>query len=156
MHLLNFYPQSGSVDPWWCYWSCITSSCTCHPTKIAPSMFCHDVAASLAPFNGFQMPPPTLFFPGKCFPWQALHVLSFWHKNSSEADILSKFPSFPSKSTLFYAVMAQASANVYRVNKLLEIEAVDWQQQLERAVGGSFSPWLARSSFPFSILIFSF
>ena len=54
-------------------------------------------------------------------------MLSFWHENSSEADILSKFSSFQSKSTLFYAVMAEASANVYRVNKLLEIEAADWQ-----------------------------
>ena len=45
--------------------------------------------------------------------------------------------------------MVEASANVYRVNKLLEIEAADWQRQLERAVGGSFSLWLARSSFPF-------
>ena len=54
-------------------------------------------------------------------------MLSFWHENSSEADILSKFSSFQSKSTLFHAAMAEASANVYRVNKLLEIEVVDWQ-----------------------------
>ena len=83
-------------------------------------------------------------------------MLSFWHENSSEADILSKFSSFQSKSTLFYAVMAEASANMYRVNKLLEIEAADWQQQLERALGGSFSPWLARSSFPFFNFNFNF
>ena len=81
-------------------------------------------------------------------------MLSFWHENSSEVDILSKFSSFQSKFTLFYAVMAEASANVYRVNKLLEIGVADWQQQLERVVGGSFSLLLARSSFPFlSILI---
>ena len=54
-------------------------------------------------------------------------MLSFWHENSSEADILSKFLSFQSKFALFYAVMAEASANVYRVNKLLEIEVADWQ-----------------------------
>ena len=61
-------------------------------------------------------------------------MLSFQRKNSSEADI------FQSRFTLFYAVMAEASANVYRVKKLLEIEVVDWQRQLERAVSGSFSP----------------
>ena len=54
-------------------------------------------------------------------------MLSLWHENSSEADILSKFSSFQSKSTSSYAVMAEASANVYRVNKLLEIEAAEWQ-----------------------------
>ena len=53
-------------------------------------------------------------------------MLSFWRENSSEADILSKFSSFQSKSTIFYAVMAEASVNMYRVNKLLEIEAADW------------------------------
>ena len=51
--------------------------------------------------------------------------------------------------------MVETSANVYRVNKLLEIEAVDWQRQLERAVGGSFSLLLARSSFPFSFNLIS-
>ena len=45
--------------------------------------------------------------------------------------------------------MAEASANVYRVNKLLEIEVADWQRQLDRAVRGSFSLLLARSNFPF-------
>ena len=94
------------------------------------------------------------FSRGKYFLWQPLHVLSFWRKNSSDADILSKFWSFQSKFVIFYTVMVEASANMYRVNKLLEIEAADWQWQLERAVGGSFSLLLARSSFPFlSILI---
>ena len=83
-------------------------------------------------------------------------MLFYWHENSSEADILSKFSSFQSKFTLFYAVMAEASANVHRVNKLLEIEVADWQRQLERAVGGSFSPWLARSSSPFFNFNFNF
>ena len=80
-------------------------------------------------------------------------MLSFWHKNSSEADILSKFPSFQSKFVIFYAVMVEASANVYRVNKLLEIEAADWQRQLDRVVGGSSFLLLARSSFPLFDLI---
>ena len=66
-----------------------------------------------------------------------MHVLSFWLKNSSEADILSTFSSFQSKFVIFYTVMAEASANVYRVNKLLEIEVADWQRQLDRVVGGS-------------------
>ena len=38
---------------------------------------------------------------------------------------------------------------MYRVNKLLEIEAVDWQRQLDRAVGDSSSLLLATSSFLF-------
>ena len=32
--------------------------------------------------------------------------------------------------------MAEETANIYRVNKLLELEAADWQRQLEKAVGG--------------------
>ena len=32
--------------------------------------------------------------------------------------------------------MAEESANIYRVNKLLEIEAADWHRQLEQAVSG--------------------
>ena len=34
--------------------------------------------------------------------------------------------------------MAEESANIYRVNKLLEIEAADWEQQLKRAVSYYF------------------
>ena len=75
-------------------------------------------------------------------------MLSFWRENSLEADILSKFSSFQSKFVIFYAVMAEASENVYRVNKLLEIKAADWQRQLDRAVGGSPFLLLARFSFP--------
>ena len=49
--------------------------------------------------------------------------------------------------------MAEASANVYRVNKLLEIEVADWQRQLDRAVSvfplfhGSRSGFLSLSNF---------
>ena len=82
-----------------------------------------------------------------------MHVLSFWRENLSDADILSKFQSFQSKFVIFYAVMAEASANVYRVNKLLEIEAADWQRQLDRVVGCSSFLLLARSSFPLFDLI---
>ena len=32
--------------------------------------------------------------------------------------------------------MAKETANIYQVNKLLELEAADWQRQLEKAVGG--------------------
>ena len=32
--------------------------------------------------------------------------------------------------------MAEETANIYRVNKLLELEVADWQRQLEKAVGG--------------------
>ena len=32
--------------------------------------------------------------------------------------------------------MAEETANIYRVNKLLELEAADWQRQLDKAVGG--------------------
>ena len=159
MHLLNFYPQRGSVDPWWCYWSCITSSCMCHPTKIAPSVFYHDMATSLAPVDRSQMPPCI----GKLFshPFSNSNIFRdstcmccpFGMKNLSDADILSKFPSFQSKFVIFYAVMAEASANVYRVNKLLEIEVADWQRQLDRVVGGSSFLLLARSSFPLFDLI---
>ena len=59
------------------------------------------------------------------------------------------FKAFSQNFVVFYAVMAEASANMYRVNKLLEIETADWQRQLERAVGGSFL--LARSRFLFSL-----
>ena len=52
MHLSNLYPQWGGVDPRRCYWSCITSSCTCHPTKTAPSTAYHNVATSLTPPRG--------------------------------------------------------------------------------------------------------
>ena len=34
--------------------------------------------------------------------------------------------------------MAEESANIYRVNKLLEIEAADWEQKLKRTVSGYF------------------
>ena len=33
-------------------------------------------------------------------------------------------------------IMAEVSAEVYRTNKLLEIENLDWENQLKRAVGG--------------------
>ena len=33
-------------------------------------------------------------------------------------------------------MMAEETANIYRVNKLLELEVADWQRQLEKAVGG--------------------
>ena len=33
--------------------------------------------------------------------------------------------------------MAEETAYIYRVNKLLELEVADWQRQLEKAVGGS-------------------
>ena len=52
MHLSNLYPQWGGVDPRRCYWSCITSSCMCHPTKTAPSTAYHNVATSLTPLEG--------------------------------------------------------------------------------------------------------
>ena len=32
--------------------------------------------------------------------------------------------------------MVEESGNIYQVNKLLELEAADWQRQLERVVGG--------------------
>ena len=41
--------------------------------------------------------------------------------------------------------MAEETANIYRVNKLLELEAADWQRQLEKAVGG----FKVRSPVPF-------
>ena len=41
--------------------------------------------------------------------------------------------------------MAEETANIYRVNKLLELEAADWQRQLEKAVGG----FQVRSPVPF-------
>ena len=131
------------------------SSCTCHPTKIAPSMFYHDVATSLAPFNGFQMPPcignyfPSLFPRVNIFPDSLCTCCPFGAKTHQMRTYCLNFKVFSRKFAIFYAVMVEASANVYRVNKLLEIEAADWQRHLERAVGGSFSPLLARSSFPF-------
>ena len=33
-------------------------------------------------------------------------------------------------------MMADVSSEVYRTNKLLEIENLDWENQLKRAVGG--------------------
>ena len=36
----------------------------------------------------------------------------------------------------FLLTMVEETANIYRVNKLLELEAADWQRQLEKAVGG--------------------
>ena len=56
VHFSNFYPQWGSVDPWWCYWLCTTSSCACHPTNTSPSMVHQDVATSCIPLDGFQTP----------------------------------------------------------------------------------------------------
>ena len=41
----------------------------------------------------------------------------------------------------------QESANIYRVNKLLEIEHVDWERQLDRAVSGFYFS-LSYGSFP--------
>ena len=162
MHFSNFYPQWGSVDPWWCYWLCITSSCPCHPTKIAPSMFCHDVATSLTPFDGFQMPPRIgnyfpAFFLGQTFSLtgSACAVL-FGAKTHWERTYCLNFQLFNQNLLCFYAVMAEASANVYRVNKLVEIEAADWQRQLERAVGGSFSLDLVFRFFNFQSLAFNF
>ena len=133
MHLSNFYPQWGSVDPWWCYWSCITSSCMCHPTKIAPLMFCHDVATSLAPFDGFQMSPhignyfPALFPRMNIFLDRLCTCYPFGAKTHRRRTYCLNFQLFNQNLLCFHAVMAEASANMYRVNKLLEIEAADWQ-----------------------------
>ena len=45
----------------------------------------------------------------------------------------------------FLLTMAEETANIYQVNKLLELEAADWQRQLEKAVGG----FKVRSPVPF-------
>ena len=45
----------------------------------------------------------------------------------------------------FLLTTAEETANIYRVNKLLELEAADWQRQLEKAVGG----FKVRSPVPF-------
>ena len=118
MHLSNVYPQWGSVDPWWCNWLCITSSCTCHPTKIAPSMFCHDVATSLAPFDWFQMPPRIEnYFPAS-FPRANISLdrlcmcCPFGAKTHWRRTYCLNFQLFNQNLLCFYAVMVEASANV--------------------------------------------
>ena len=50
----------------------------------------------------------------------------------------------------FLLTMAEETANIYRVNKLLELEAADWQRQLEKAVGG----FQVRSPVPFDFSLY--
>ena len=64
-----------------------------------------------------------------------------WHQNFLGADVfLGGLTRIPKYLFIFCQVlqstMADVSAEVYRTNKLLEIENLDWQNQLKCAVGG--------------------
>ena len=83
-------------------------------------------------------------------------MVIFGMKTHWERTYCLNFQLFNQNLLCFYAVMAEASANVYRVNKLLEIEAADWQRKLERVVGGSFSLDLVSHFFNFQSLAFNF
>ena len=51
--------------------------------------------------------------------------------------------------------MAEESANIYRINKLLELEAANWQRQLEKMVSDPLNFIPARPKSPFHIIAFS-
>ena len=152
MHLSNLYPQWGGVDPRRCYWSCITSSCMCHPTKTAPSTAYHNVATSLTPLEGV-MDAPLLWrsfsltpLQGHHFRLHGLHVRPFCREFFGKA---ARF-SLDLLTNSFYLTIVRISTHygrglIFTVNKLLELEAADWQRQLEKAVGG----FKVRSPVPF-------
>ena len=61
----------------------------------------------------------------------------FWRKKLARTDVFGYFvPSTYFILLVSFHRMAEESANIYRVNKLLEIEVADWHRQLERAVSG--------------------
>ena len=61
----------------------------------------------------------------------------FWREKSARTDVFGYFvPSNYSILLVSFYKVAEESANIYRVNKLLEIEAADWHRQLKRAVSG--------------------
>ena len=147
MHLSDLYPQWGDVDPRRCHWSCITSSCTCHPTKIAPSMAYHNVATSLTPLNGV-IDAPSLWRTfshtpiwGHHFGEQGLHVRPYFgaktHFRQTFCTIHQFLLNCDNFQYLSLAVMATnnpEAEEVSRVNNLLQIEDLVWTRQLKKAV----------------------
>ena len=73
---------------------------------------------------------------------RAIRVGSFWRQNSFQADILSILVQIVRKSSFVCLKIASKAPTeaeeVSRVNKLLQIEDLVWQKQLEKAVGGFY------------------
>ena len=85
---------------------------------------------------------------GHHFRLHGLHVRPFWREFSARQHVFlwtSLQIHFILQFSAFLLTMAEETANIYRVNKLLELEAADWQRQLEKAVGG----FKVRSLVPF-------